>query len=53
MPLHKVTPRPDLTPDSCPQVTILSKGHSGGHTAFTPTENMQWHNTKAQVGGKK
>jgi len=35
MPLHKVT--------------ILAKGHSGGHTAFTPTENMQWHKTKAQM----
>jgi len=35
MPLHKVT--------------ILAKGHSGGHTGFTPTENMQWHQTKAQM----
>merc|ERR1712032_689513 len=35
MPLHKVT--------------ILAKGGSGGHTGFTPTENMQWHQAKSQM----
>ena len=40
-----------FTKDSMPlhKVTILAKGHSGGHTGFTPTENMQWHKTKAQM----
>jgi len=40
-----------FTKDTMPlhKVTILAKGHSGGHTAFTPTENMEWHNTKAQM----
>ena len=40
-----------LTKDSMPlhKVTILAKGGSGGHTGFTPTENMQWHQTKSQM----
>lgn len=35
MPLHKVT--------------IIAKGQSGGHTAFTPPPNAEWHETKAQM----
>jgi len=31
------------------KVTLLAMGASGGHTAFTPTESMQWHQTKAQM----
>ena len=40
-----------FTKDSMPlhKVTILAKGGSGGHTGFTPTENMQWHQTKSQM----
>merc|ERR1712032_1086559 len=40
-----------LTKDSMPlhKVTILAKGGSGGHTGFTPTENMQWHQAKSQM----
>merc|ERR1711973_941399 len=35
MPLHKVT--------------IVAKGQSGGHTAFLPPENQEWHQTKSQM----
>ena len=40
-----------LTKDAMPlhKVTILAKGQSGGHTGFTIPENMQWHETKAQM----
>ena len=31
------------------KVTILAKGGSGGHTAFTPSDSMQWHQTKEQM----
>jgi len=43
-----------LTKDSMPlhKVTILAKGGSGGHTGFTPTENMQWHQTKSQMNAR-
>ena len=27
----------------------MAKGGSGGHTAFKPTENMEWHKTRAQM----
>ena len=38
-----------FTPDTNPihKVTIVAKGRSGGHTAFTPKDN-QWHMTKKQ-----
>jgi len=31
------------------KVTIIAKGQSGGHTAFTPPPNGEWHQTKAQM----
>ena len=39
-----------FTPDAMPlhKVTIVAKGGSGGHTAFIPSENMEWHMTKNQ-----
>ena len=38
------------TKDSNPihKVTIVSKGQTGGHTAFIPKEN-QWHQTRSQL----
>jgi len=40
-----------FTPDAMPlhKVTIVAKGGSGGHTAFIPPENAEWHQTKAQL----
>ena len=40
-----------FTPDAMPlhKVTIVAKGGSGGHTAFIPAENSEWHQTKAQL----
>lgn len=40
-----------FTKESAPlhKVTILAKGQSGGHTAFTPPANAEWHETKAQM----
>ena len=31
------------------KVTILAKGGSGGHTAFVPSANAEWHQTKEQL----
>merc|ERR1719228_599833 len=31
------------------KVTIIAKGGSGGHTAFVPLPNSEWHQTKEQL----
>merc|ERR1719210_2947408 len=31
------------------KVTIVAKGGSGGHTAFVPLPNSEWHQTKEQL----
>jgi len=31
------------------KVTIVAKGGSGGHTAFVPDKNSEWHQTKEQL----
>jgi len=31
------------------KVTIIAKGGSGGHTAFVPLPNTEWHQTKQQL----
>ena len=40
-----------FTPGANPlhKVTILAKGGSGGHTAFVPSANAEWHQTKEQM----
>jgi len=40
-----------FTQDAMPlhKVTIVAKGQSGGHTAFLPPENQEWHQTKSQM----
>jgi len=35
--------------DPLHKVTVVAKGGSGGHTAFVPSPNREWHQTKEQL----